>query len=243
MWHTSLGDRTLRGDEAALVGTAIDTMIEALMIHIDDSLDDSFEDALAADCQSGIAVYDSLSACQRVGVLHDVARHLLTETESTLPLSAATEATVAAVFVEIRDQVAIEIDLFPDVASKGNRPTWRARVLAAQATISHTSEGGHGGVHDGSEQLAEEMELPAETSTDMAWWEGLISGLCDAVLWDRDFEMAESFLDVDPGVSQQRRRLLGIDDDYFTRVGPDPRPSEVFELVSRTREIVRAKPR
>ena len=57
-------------------------------------------------------MYDSLSPCQRVGLLHDVARHLLTETESALPLSAPAEATVAATYVEIRDQVAIEIDLF-----------------------------------------------------------------------------------------------------------------------------------
>ena len=100
MWHTSKGDRTLRGEEAALVGTAIDTMIDALLIHVDDSTDEAFDamedDSFAAECQSGIAVYDSLSPCQRVGLLHDVARHLPTRTESTLPLSATTEATVAA---------------------------------------------------------------------------------------------------------------------------------------------------
>ena len=87
------------------------------------------------------------------------------------------------------------------------------------------------------------MPRPSSTSRDIAAWNTLIEHLTDAVLWDRDFEMADSFLDIDPSVSQRRRRMLGIDDDYFTRVAPDPRPDEVWNLVSRTRDIVRRKPR
>jgi hypothetical protein len=55
--------------------------------------------------------------------------------------------------------------------------------------------------------------------------------------------MADGFLDADPGVSQQRRRLLGIDDSYFMAVAPDPHPEEAMRLASRTRDIVRSKPR
>lgn len=239
MWHTSRGDRTLRGAEAALVGIAIDTMIDALLIHIDDA----FEETSAAECHTGIAVYDSLSACQRVGLLHDVARHLLTETESALPLSAAAEATVAAVYVEIRDQVAIEIDLFPDRASARDEPTWRRRVLAAHKAVFRTPHSEEDGFDFDFGPFPEDIAIPEETCPEIDEWETLIDSLSDAVLWDRDFEMAESFLDVDPGVSRQRRRLLGIDDDYFTTVAPDPRPGEVIRLVSKTRSIVRAKPR
>ncbi len=239
MWHTSRGDRTLRGAEAALVGTAIDTMIDALLIHIDDA----FEETSAAECHSGIAVYDSLSACQRVGLLHDVARHLLTETESALPLSAAAEATVAAVYVEVRDQVAIEIDLFPDSTSGDDGVTWRGRVLAAHEAVFRTPHGEEDGFDFDFGPFPEDLSIPEETCAEINEWETLIDSLSDAVLWDRDFEMAESFLDIDPGVSEQRRRLLGIGEDYFTAVAPDPRPGEVFPLVSKTREIVRAKPR
>ena len=134
MWHTSRGDRTLRGAEAALVGKAIDTMIDALSIHIGDA----FEETSAAECQTGIAVYDSMSASQRVGLLYDIAKHLLTVTDSALPLSASAEATVAAVFVEIHDQVAIEIDLFPNQVSDQNKLTWRGHVLAAHEAVFRT---------------------------------------------------------------------------------------------------------
>jgi hypothetical protein len=36
---------------------------------------------------------------------------------------------------------------------------------------------------------------------------------------------------------------LGISEDYFTSIAPDPRPDDVLHLVSRTRDIIRAKPR
>ncbi len=89
----------------------------------------------------------------------------------------------------------------------------------------------------------ESFELPAETSTDLECWSLCVEQLADAILWDRDFEMAEDFLDADPRVSRRRRQLLGIRDDYFTRVAPDPRPSELPELIDATRALVRAKPR
>ena len=90
------------------------------------------------------------------------------------------------------------------------------------------------------ESIADEID---RTSNHLPRWEVMVADLADSILWDRDFEMADEFLDVDPGVSRQRRRLLGIDDGYFTQVAPDPLPSEVFSLVSRTKEILRSKPR
>lgn len=243
MWHTSRGDRTLRGQEAALIRAAIDTMIDALMDHVDDE----FEEASATGYESGIAVFDAVSASQQIGLLYDVATHLLTDTKTALALTAALEATVAAIFVEARDQVAIEIDFHSCTPHSESESTWREMVLAAYRSVfaGATEEANTigGARHDELADNESHAELPDELCTDIHVWERLVDGLTDAILWDRDFEMAESFLDVDPGVSHHRRRLLGIEDDYFTSVAPDPRPGEVFGLVSRTRDIVRAKPR
>lgn len=212
----------MRGDEAVLVGTAIDMMIDALLVHVD------FVDDEIPDCDSGIAIYDRLTACQRIGLLHDVANFLLTETPTPMPLSAMAEATVAAIFVEVRDQTAIEIDLFGASTETETETdcSWRSLIRTAfQSAPKVTAE-----------------DLPPVTSTDLDRWDDLIDILAGAILWDRDFEMADSFLDIDPGVSYKRRKLLGIHDDYFTSVAPDPRPEEAFSLVSQTREIVRSKP-
>ena len=232
MWHTSRGDRTLRGEEALLVQTAIDIMIDALLVHIDDEHGDA-----AAECESGIAVFDAFSAAQRIGLLHDVAKYLLTDTKTTLPLSAPLEATVAAVFVEVRDQVAIEIEFYAGRPREERRPTWRQAVLAAYKAVVLGPE-----CDDGIVEFIGE-DLPGQWSEDIHQWEYLVDGLADSILWDRDFEMADGFMDADPGVSNHRRRLLGISEDYFTSIAPDPRPDEVLNLVSRTRDIVRAKPR
>lgn len=237
MWHTSRGDRTLRGEEAALVRIAIDSMIDSLLIH----LDDDFEEARAA-CETGIAVYDALSPSQRIALLHDVARYLLTETESAVPLSSTLEATIAAIYADVRDQIAIEIDFLSmqplaEESDPERWPRWRRLVLDAYTATFRPQQGSHG-------RWAEMLEeLPDESCRDIRLWVPLIDALADAILWDRDFELAEAFLDADPGVSRKRRRLLGIEEDYFTSVAPDPRPEDVQRLVSFTREIVRRKPR
>jgi hypothetical protein len=232
MWHTSRGDRTLRGEEALIVQGAIDIMIDALLVHIDDEYGDA-----AAECESGIAFFDAFSASQRIGLLHDVATYLLTNTETTLPLSAPLEATVAAVFVEVRDQVAIEVEFYSGRPIEEVRPTWRQAVLAAYRAVVLFPD-----ADDGVAEFIGE-DLPGESCEEIRDWEYLVDGLADAILWDRDFEMADGFLDVDPGISNHRRRLLGISEDYFTSIAPDPRPDDVLHLVSRTRDIIRAKPR
>ena len=223
MWHSSRGDRTLRGDEATLVASAIDTMIDALMVHVDE--DDDSVDQSIPDCESGIAVFDDLNACQRIGLLHQLASYLLTETSRPLKQSATADAGVAAIFVEIRDQVAIEIDL-QDSLTADDSYHWRRMVVEA------------------FHELADEAELvPSVTCGQLPVWEDAVDMMVGAILWDRDFEMADGFLDADPGVSDHRLKLLGIDRDYFTDVAPDPRPSEAFAMIRETRDIVRLKPR
>ena len=233
MWHTSRGDRTLDGHEAVLVCRAIEVMVGALLVHVDDEFEDS-----APDCETGIAIYDVCTPSQRIGLLHEVAKYLLTRTDEPLVLSALNDATVAAIFMEIRDQIAIEIEFAASHAENG-QPSWRQMVLAAHRSLYPESSGGERG-----ERVYESMFRQFDASTeDLRHWEALVDDLADSILWDRDFEMAEGFLDIDPGVSRQRRRLLGIDDEYFTSVAPDPRPEQAYQLASRTREIVRARPR
>jgi hypothetical protein len=228
MWHTSRGDRTLAGQEALLISGAIEIMVAALLDHLDEDLDDT-----APDCETGIVVYDHCTPAQRIALLHQTARYLLTETDEVLPLSALTDATVAAIFVEIRDQLAIEIGFAAD-GGEDSQQTWRRRVWAAHQSV----------FDDCREDEAEELPINfGPESEDLSCWEQLVSELADSILWDRDFEMADGFLDADPGVSQQRRRLLGIDDSYFMAVAPDPHPEEAMRLASRTRDIVRSKPR
>ncbi len=231
MWHTSRGDRVIVGEESALICRAIDEMVSALVMRVHDDFEE-----VAGDCSSGITIYDSCTLTQRIGLLHQVAVALLTADQEPPRLNALTDATVAAIFVEVRDQVAIEIRLGNQ--EDGSDPyAWRKMVQAAHLNCFDLRS-------DLDDADLDETDLiPSSDCEELSVWEGLINDLSELILWDRDFEMADSFLDLDPGVSQHRRRLLGIDDHYFCTVPSDPNPDSVFDLVCTTQQLVRSKPR
>ncbi len=254
MWQTSTGNRTLQGAEARLVADAIDVMI--------DDLDEYF---VAPDSpppwQFGISVFDNLNPPQQLAVLHAVATHLLMETEESLPLSATNEGAVGAIFEEIRDQIIMEIetsredmpsgDGFPGGLQSELRafqrasdwaaapPSWRQRVLEAFHMTLQS---------EGSEEALEawqtgEIFPRCAADREMARWEMVIESIADTILWDRDYEMSESFLDAAPELAKQRRELLGIDDEYYTAIAPDPTVDQIPRLLGSTRAIVRRRPR
>jgi hypothetical protein len=56
------------------------------------------------------------------------------------------------------------------------------------------------------------------------------------VLWDNDWEI-DVCLDADPDIGRRMRRELGIDDDYFVAVPPDPTDAEVERLLGELCEL------
>lgn len=74
-------------------------------------------------------------------------------------------------------------------------------------------------------------------------WDSEVSGLCDLVCGDRDWQMADDLLDQPPEVASQVKAQLGIDDDYFTAVVPLPKPAELLRARQSLRELVRSRPR
>ncbi|MGV3485232.1 MAG: hypothetical protein ACO1RT_12505 [Planctomycetaceae bacterium] len=241
MWPTSTGNRTLQGAEATLVAAAIIVMLDAFDEHLAEDDDDEFAQP-SADMQLGIAVFDSLTIPQRIAMLHHVSKHLLSE---AAPLSEETsaieDATIAAIFSEIQDQVAIEIGLDPEhFASEshsdnelfGKMTYWRTLVLNA---FRHTTAG---------DEDVDDLDLPRDCMEDsLSAWESLIDLLASAILWDRDFELADGFMDEDPSSARQRRRLMGIHDNYFVEPPPDPTVHQTRLLLTQARSLASRRPR
>jgi len=228
------------GFEASLFASAVDTMIDALLLHVD--VDWVEEDAVY---QTGIRLFDSLSPSQRISLLHSATTYLLTETDPVSPSNALLDAAVAAVFIEVRDQVAIEVGLYSTLSTSFNsgptRTQWRERVLKAyQEVLSREDQACDGAAWESD---SEEPTLPDEACIDMQQWECLIDELVDGILWDRDFEMADMFLDADPVQSKARRELLGIGEGYFSQIPADPPAYETMRLATLTRDLVRSRPR
>lgn len=249
MWPTSSGTRTLHGAEAALIAAGIVVMLDSLDERLSDEDDDRDDEddqhSPTADMQLGIAVFDSLTIPQRVAMLHHVSTHLLTDlvpvTEET---SAVDDATIAAIFSEIQDQVTIEIDLHLDDDSdiefeeyfRGvescDAASWRSLVLAAFMQLN-----------DGSDGVDDYQPPESATHTSIDAWEDLIDALASAILWDRDFELVDGFMDEDPVSASHRKKLLGIHDNYFIEPPLDPTASETRVLLAQARSLASRRPR
>ena len=248
MWPTSNGNRTLEGAEAVLVASALEMMLDNLMDLLPEDDDEEASD-VPADLQMGIAVFDSLTAPQRVAMLHYVAKHLLTSSVMHSPNTNAIEdATIAALFAEIRDQVTIEIDMAKDEvrellrieseesvqeATEGlsgdeswsDSTHWRGLALAAYQQLCE---------RDGE---SEDEDAPEPWSLCFEDWDNLIDQLVSSILWDMDFELASGFMDEAPELAQRRRKLLGIDDQYFVDPPLDPKSGAARVLLVQARAI------
>lgn len=240
MWPTSEGDRTLRGSEAVVLAKAVDTLLSSLVDHLfSDEEHPEDADAFAAVLQTGIGLFDSLAIPQRIAALHHVTHHLLTARRFPTPSPSAIEdATIAAIYSEVRDQIEIEIDLFTLMGSvpaaapsppawDATNPwmSWRRDVRNACCEL----------LEDGLwAELQSDEELAA---LQLGEWELWVDLLASAILWDRDFEFAETFLDAEPDLARRRRQVLGISDDYFVR--PAPSDHDLNRLIEETRQLVR----
>lgn len=240
MWHTPDGQRILLGAEAELVQRSIESIVSQLY--------ESNSDDDACTFESGISVFDQLQLNQKIVVLRQVACYLLTDTDAPLPLTAVNEAAVGAVFENIRQHVETEIEhcsvlgqMFPihnsSALSCDEEPwtIWRSKILAAEfATLSR-----------GEWELlvAEGFHWPSEDCLEIERWDEIIESLADRILWDRDYEMSDSFLDDDPLSATARKEMLGIEHDYFIDTPPDPNDDELEGVISEIHSIVRRKPR
>jgi hypothetical protein len=80
-------------------------------------------------------------------------------------------------------------------------------------------------------------ELPDAQSEDLDKWDVLVASLADGVLWDEDWKDSESLLDADPKASGAVKKLLGIDEDYYIAVPPDPTDEEMEGVWATLRKL------
>jgi len=220
-WHTPCGNRVLGGYEAEIVRDVLEVIADRLHEFIssgDMKLID--EDS---NLQCGIEVFDSLQLTEQLALFTQIAQYLLTETPAVLDLNAINESAVYAVIIELTQEVEIEIDCNaepPDEAFKTNIQTyWRSRLLGFYREC-HPEEFVNESVA-GDTQSASRWIPTDERSTNLEQWEILIEALQNRLLWDEDFLMAGTLMDLDPTRLHQIKGDMAIDDQYFTAIAPD----------------------
>ena len=197
MWRTPLGIRVLTGGEAALFRQGLCTLV-CYTEH---------GEAIGGRWDTGVAVFDALTTPERLAVLEQVGRALLPATGRRAPCpppAAVSEGAVAAVFYQIKNEIADEIE----ERWKG----WRRLVRAACRELGST-EG-----------------LPRASSRDQAvWWE-VVEWLVDQVLTGRHWEAEQVPLDLSPEAARAARARAGVPRDYYTAVPPDPPPARLRQI-------------
>ena len=81
-------------------------------------------------------------------------------------------------------------------------------------------------------------DTPDVKCEDFEEWDVCIEALMDCIFWDRDYEGMDTE-DMDPESGQVLKKLVGISDDYFAGIAPDPKPEQVDAIRQQLREILR----
>ena len=205
------------------------------------------------DFDSGIKAFDELQPNQRLALLAQVGKALKDEAEPRPKLTAHAEATVAAIFRVIGDLVESEIDSGDEDERYENPTFWRERVLAAYVEADEKDNAEEGvspfpqvepvlgtpPVGKGGEVHEEEPWCPPRVDSDEADdWEFMVDCLANRVLWDDDdFVLGDAFLDADPSEGRSLKTVLGIDDDYYTSIAPDPTDAQLGPIRQQLREV------
>lgn len=233
-WRTPDGNRWLEDAEAIVVREAVVALVQRIKDNIDRTENE-------ATWRFEIDLFDSLTPTQQLALTKTIAEHLLTETPTLLELNATHEAGVFAIYrtlaLELEAEIhsefaghdfaghnfASEFESEPSDSQPGRIAHWRKLALAAY-----------------DECYPEDADEEYDTGFDCVWmtpqsvwstsvlqWEVVAEGLADRILWDRDFEMASEFLDLDPTKAAVVKRAMGISSDYFVGVAPDVKLEEV----------------
>jgi hypothetical protein len=232
-WQTPDGDRYLTGHEATLVRETLACVVDHISEDIRFAEPDRWE--------FGVVLFDELTPSQQAMLIKDIAEHLLTRTNKTLELTATNEAAVYAIFQTLAVQIEVEVDTEDDKPANDSwRCFWRRLTLDAYRECFSDA---HSDSFDDDDPEDPWMTPQSEQSPNLSQWQSLTECLADRILWDRDFEMAGSFLDEEPAKAAVLKQMMGIETDYYSSIAPDATANKVDDLLREVRQITHQKPR
>lgn len=146
-------------------------------------------------------LFTELTESQQTAEIEIVTQALLASAD-VLPATAVHDAAIYSVYHQLKGEIAIEIDLLDTME-------WREQTLKTLESVLDPDP--------------EDSDLvpTVAASEDIDAWDFAVEILVDQVLWDRDFQLADSFLDEAPQRAALMRQILGIDEDYFSAPSED----------------------
>lgn len=158
-----------------------------------------------------IPQFDAVTPGQQLALLAEVGRALFRKSVRAPVHTAINEAAIYAIFRALELSVQFEID--GEAASEKSTRQLIWEWIAAERE--------HGA--EGPDDDDDDAGVLTPECDDFEAWQFEIECIADKILWDRDWELDDLLVDCSPQKAQLMKRYLGIDDDYFTAIAPDPR--------------------
>lgn len=205
MWNTAIGKRILVGAERRLIMNAAWGLTDSI------STEATFND----NVQFGIVLFDRLTWQQQMLMLEKVLTPLL---EPSIPAPQSTalfDATVAAIYAQLRTELIIELDmaeLDKYDSFVGRNFDVRQEILDALFEPVDTDEPVEEPPDEG---------WPSVDCDDIDEWDLAIECLRGRMLADEDWQMDAITMDLPPVKSSRLKKALGIQTAYFIDIPPD----------------------
>lgn len=218
-----------------MMRASLDSLVESLEddICFAESLDHDQELVLE---EFGVPLFDELDHGQKLVLLADVSKALFKRSVPWPRHTAVAEAAVYVLYANIVREIKYEIQC--QVKRGRSCRKWRRMVLAACRQWGFNEA-----CADFDDDEDDYLSLPEVDCPKLAAWHVEVFDLADLVLWDRDWELADVFMDSAPEAATMVRRHMGIDDDYFVAVPPLVTKQSLTMARRTIEELVRTKPR
>ena len=160
----------------------------------------------------GIKCFDTLTVGQKISVLSTIANGLFRKDVEPVELTAVLESGIGAVFKHLYHRVTYEIDE-PELGSK-----WRELLVAARKEM-------------------EAEDIPDITCEDYKEWDIEVEELANAILWDRDYEDGDIYMDHPPEKTEWLKYMVMISDNYYTAIADDLTDAEAQVKIKELRKL------
>lgn len=247
--HGTPSDRgKLAPREIVLLCETIDAFLDTVQLHaslIHGGTDSSATGSIHDEWfETGVPTFDELGVCEQLAVLRSISLSLVTKRTLGRSQSSLRDAAIAVLIGCVRANVEMELDCDDSDSddSDSDDPidddhqfvTWRQKIRDAASVY----------VDDPlSVEFDRAFRLLPASDTDLEKWSQLIDRLAERWLPDRDFELADLFLDADPDQAMVVKEQLGIHHNYFVDTVDEPAPEDFDDWLNETRQLVRRKPR
>lgn len=87
------------------------------------------------------------------------------------------------------------------------------------------------------EESREVENMPDADCDDPEEWDFLIECAEGRILYDRDWEDEDLYVDLSVDMADTCYEFMGIDEDYYTAIAPEPLDEEIPGMIKRLRQL------